>query len=90
MTKYRSKTYIAIPPGESIKEQLEYRGMTQKEFAARMNMSEKQINKLINGEAQLTPEIADRLELILGVPARFWNKLESMYRETISKAEEEE
>ena len=57
MTKYRSKTYIAIPPGESIKEQLEYRGMTQKEFAARMNMSEKHISHLLNGDVQLTPKL---------------------------------
>ena len=86
----RSRNYIAPPPGATIDEQLSDRGIGRKEFADRMNMSEKQINKLINGEAQLTPEIADGLELILGVPARFWNKLESMYRETISKAEEEE
>lgn len=28
-----SKNFIAIPPGETIREQLENRGMTQKEFA---------------------------------------------------------
>ena len=46
----RSRTYIAVPPGSTIKEQLECRGMSQKEFAARMDMSEKHISKLINGE----------------------------------------
>ena len=39
MTKSRS--YIATPPGATIKEQLENRGMSQKEFAKRMNMSDK-------------------------------------------------
>ena len=37
----RSKSIIATPPGTTIKEQLEDRGMTQKDFAARMGMSEK-------------------------------------------------
>ena len=46
MTKSRS--YIATPPGATIKEQLENRGMSQKEFAKRMNMSEKHISHLIN------------------------------------------
>ena len=55
MLKHRSKTYIAVPPGESIKEQLEYRGMTQKAFAARMDMSEKHISHLLNGDVQLRP-----------------------------------
>ena len=85
MFKYRSKTYIAVPPGETIKEQLEYRGMTQKEFAARMKMSEKHISHLLNGEVQLTPETAVKLEMVLNIDADFWNRLESMYREEIIK-----
>ena len=85
----RSRTYIAIPPGATIKEQLNDRGMNQKEFAARMNMSEKHISRLINGDVQLTPEMAVRLETVLGVPAKFWNNLEAVYREKIIKAEAE-
>lgn len=85
----RSRSYVATPPGATIKEQLNDRGMSQKEFAARMDMSEKHISKLINGEVQLTPDVAGRLELVLGVPARFWNNLEAIYREKIIKAEAE-
>ena len=84
-----SKTFIAVPPGATIKEQLEYRGMSQKEFAVRMDMSQKHISKLINGEVQLTPETAVRLEMVLSVPAEFWNKLESSYREKKIKVESE-
>lgn len=85
----RSRSTIATPPGMTIKEQLVDRGMSQKEFAARMDLSEKHISKLINGEVQLTPEMAVRLEMVLGVPAQFWNKLESIYRENIAKAKME-
>jgi len=85
----RSRSYIATPPGATIKEQLNDRGMSQKEFAARMDMSEKHISKLINGDVQLTSETAVRLEMVLGVPANFWNSLESIYREKIIKAEME-
>lgn len=63
--------------------------MSQKEFAARMDMSEKHISKLINGEVQLTPEVAVRLEVVLGVPAKFWNNLEAVYREKLIKVEVE-
>ena len=85
MIKYKSRTYIAVPPGESIKEQLEFKGMTQKEFAARMDMSEKHISRLLNGDVQLTPETAVKLEMVLGVPARVWNNYEALYREEIIK-----
>lgn len=85
----RSRSYIATPPGATIREQLNDRGMSQKEFAVRMDMSEKHISRLINGDVQLTPETAVRLEMVLGVPAKFWNNLESIYREKIVKAEAE-
>ena len=78
---YESQTLLAIPPGATIKEQLLDRHMSQKEFAARMNLSEKHISRLINGEVQLTQEVALKLEFVLGVPAAFWNNLEAIYRE---------
>lgn len=81
----RSRSFIATPPGATIKEQLNDRKMSQKEFAARMDMSEKHISKLINGEVQLTPEVAVRLEIVLGAPAKFWNNLEAIYREKLIK-----
>lgn len=85
----RSRTIIASPPGATIKEQLVDRGMSQKEFAQRMDMSEKHISRLINGEVQLTPDMTVRLELVLGVPAQFWSRLESVYREKLTKAKAE-
>ena len=85
----RSRTYIATPPGATIKEQLEDRGMSQKEFAFRMGMSEKHISNLINGNVQLTPDVANRLEMVLGLPAKFWINLEGIYRDKLAKVEDE-
>lgn len=86
---FHSKNVIAIPPGETIREQLERRGMKQKEFAIRMEMSEKHISHLINGKVELTQDVALRLEYVLGVPAGFWNNLEALYREQLSRVESE-
>ena len=85
----RSRSFIATPPGATIKEQLIDRGMSQKEFAARMDMSEKHISRLVNGEVHLTPEVAVRLEVVLGVPAKFWCNLEAIYREKLIKVQDE-
>ena len=81
----RSRTYIATPPGATIKEQLDDRGMSQKELASCMAVSDEYVNHLINGEVQLTPDIANRLEIVLGIPASFWNNLEAIYREKLIK-----
>ncbi|MCD7840272.1 MAG: HigA family addiction module antitoxin, partial [Erysipelotrichaceae bacterium] len=85
----KSHTFIATPPGETIKEQLLDRGISQKEFAKRMNMSEKHVSRLINGEVILTPDVAVRLEMVLGIPAYVWNNLESIYREKLVKVNAE-
>ena len=84
-----SRTYIAIPPGETIKEQLSFRSMSQKEFALRMCLTEKHVTNLLKGRVQLTSNVAMRLESVLGVPAIFWENLESLYREALIKVEEE-
>lgn len=82
----KSRSVIATPPGATIKEQLVDRGMSQKEFASRMGMSEKHISRLINGEVQLTSEMAVHLEMVLGISAQFWSNLESIYRDKLIRA----
>lgn len=85
----RSRKTIAIAPGATVKEQLDDLGMTQKEFAVRMDMSEKHISKLINGEVRLTPDVALRLEYVLGLPAQFWTNLEAIYQEKCARVQAE-
>jgi len=85
----RSRHTIAVAPGATIREQLEDRGMTQREFASRMGLSEKHVSRLINGEVALTPEVALKLEYVLGVPASYWNNLEAIYREKLVRVQEE-
>lgn len=81
----KRQKYIAVPPGATIKEQLEDRGMSREEFAKEMGMSEARVSELISGNIPLTTETAERLEAVLGVPAGFWNKMEAFYREDSRK-----
>lgn len=85
----RSHSYIAVSPGATVKEQLEDRAMSQKEFASRMDMTEERINRLINGEIPITSAVAYRLEMVLELPANFWENLEAIYREKLAKTEAE-
>lgn len=84
-----SRSFIAVPPGATIREQLEERGLTQKEFAVRMGISEKHISRLIHGDVELSQDMALRLESVLGIPAKFWNNLEAIYRGKLVRVKEE-
>jgi len=84
-----SHTYIAVPPGETIKEMFAEQGLTQKSFALKMGLSESCANRLICGDDFLTKDIAKKLELVLGVPEGFWSSLEQLYRKKLKLVDEE-
>lgn len=71
---------IVSPPGSTLAELLEERGMTQADLATRMGRPKKTISEIVNGLAAITPESAIQLERVLGVPAEFWNNRETQYR----------
>ena len=77
------------PPGETIRDLLDERGMNQAELAVRMGRPKKTISEIINGKAAITTETALQLELVLGAPARFWNSREQHYREFLARREQE-
>lgn len=54
-----------------------------------MSLTEKHVTNLLKGRVQLTANVAMGLESVLGVPAIFWENLESLYREALIKVEEE-
>ena len=80
----------AVVPGLTLQETLEELGMTQRELASRSGLSPKTINRIVKGDDPITPETANKLELVTGVPASLWNNLEKRYRESVAKVEQHE
>jgi HTH-type transcriptional regulator / antitoxin HigA len=78
----------ASPPGETLAEILDDRGMSQAELAERMGRPKKTINEIIQAKAALTSETALQLERVLGVPASFWSNLERNYRDSLARQAE--
>ncbi|MEY2914970.1 MAG: hypothetical protein RLZZ184_4279 [Cyanobacteriota bacterium] len=76
------------PPGDTLLEVLEHRGMTQAELAERTGRPKKTINEIIKGKAAITPETALQLERVFNIPASFWNNRERHYREFLAQKEE--
>ena len=82
-TKTDAYPDIAIPPGEYLAEEIETRGMSQRELARRMGRPTNAINEIINGKKAITADTALQREATLPeIPARFWLNLETDYQLT--------
>lgn len=89
-TRYPHEPDYAVPPGETLAETIVALHMDQRDLAIRAGLSEKHISQIINGHAAITPETANKLERVTGVPARLWNNLEATYQERLAHIKERE
>ena len=85
---YTYEPNYAVAPGEILEEHLDAIDMTQKELALRTGLTEQTIIRIIKDKHPITVNTANKLELVLGVPSRMWNNLESLYREQVAKIAE--
>jgi len=81
---------IAIPPGETIRENMEFLGMNQEELAARLGITPKHLSNILNGNAPITYETALKLETVIGPSAQFWMNLETNYQLDKARLEKQE
>ena len=67
-------------PGRIIRRELEARGWTQKDLAHSMNCSEQAIRRIVSGQGEVTPEIAQQLARAFGTSPELWLNLAANYR----------
>ena len=80
------KPFINLGPGEAIREELEYYGWEQKDFAEIMERSEKYISQLITNKAPVTYEAACQLSKVFGQSTQFWLNLDAKYRDRLQES----
>lgn len=70
---------LIIHPGETLREALDDRNMTQKQLAANVGMTEQHVSRVIKGKTDISGSFAKKLEYALGIPASFWMNLQKNY-----------
>lgn len=75
------------PPGVTLGDLLDERGIRQIELASRMDVTPKFVNELIAGKVGITPTTALALEKALDVPANFWLARDARYQESLARKE---
>ena len=72
-------------PGELLKEEIECRGVSQKELSRRTGIPYTALNEVLNGKRAITTEYALLIEAALGIESDFWLRLQMDYDIQIAK-----
>ena len=77
--------YYPVHPGEVLKDEIEYRGISQKKLAAAMDVPYTLLNEVLNGKRQLNTELALLIEAVLDLPAEPLLKMQASYNMLVAK-----
>ena len=80
MASMTSTANRTIHPGELLAEEIEARGMTQRELALAMGRPPQLISEIVRGRRGISAETALQLEAALGTAAHIWVGLDGDYR----------
>lgn len=81
---------IAFHPGYYIKEIVEDSGLTQEDFAKRLDTTPKNLSLLIRGEQNLSIDIAMKLSRMIGTSVSYWLNLQNAYDALIAEFKSDE
>ena len=73
------KDIVAFHPGYYIADIIDDMEISQNEFAARMGTTAKTLSKLINGQANISNDLATKLSVMLGTSVEVWQNLQNTY-----------
>ncbi len=78
-TRNEIRPFVSVHPGAILKAELKERGIKQKDFAEQIGMRPTHLNALLQGDRNISPQLAVRLETVLGIPAKNWLSLQENY-----------
>lgn len=72
-------------PGEILKDEIQFRGISQRKMAEEMGVAYSQLNEVLNGKRPLNTEMALLFEAILGVNAEPLLNMQMRYNMQVAK-----
>lgn len=74
-------------PGEIIKDEIEYRGISQRKLAAQMGISHTLLNEILNAKRAVSVQYALLFEAALGIDAGIWIRMQARYDMQMAKSD---
>ena len=83
------KDIVAFHPGYYIADIIADMEISQAEFAIRMGTSAKTLSQLINGQANISNDLAKKLSVMLGTSIDIWQNLQNTYDKKLIEIQQE-
>jgi len=77
--------FMAIHPGEILKDELEARGISQRKFAELIGCSYSFLNEMLKGKRAISTETALKIEAATDIKAHIWVNLQADYNMQIAR-----
>lgn len=79
--KYKDIT--AFHPGYYVEEAIQDMKISQSDFAKRLGVSERTLSLFIDGQIDISYNLARRLSMVLGTSIKFWFNLQRIYNKKL-------
>lgn len=76
-----SEGITAFHPGYYLKEMIEESGVSEKEYALRLGITQHKLYSLLQGNDCITEEIAKKIAKLLGGTEEYWLRLQTAFDE---------
>lgn len=87
--KQDTTLYRAVHPVEVIKNEMQARGLKQRDLAERLGMHTSNLSTLLKERRPVTPALAAKMEDALGIPAYMWLTMQAKYDSDVKALAEE-
>lgn len=84
------KDSLAFHPGYYVEEAIEESGLTQADFARRLDTTPKNLSLLVRGRQTLSVDMAMKLSRMLGTSLQYWLNLQNAYDEVLVRMRSDE
>lgn len=85
ITANELESFRPVHPGELLKDELEYRRLSQKTVAKQLGLPYTAFNEILNGKRPVTTDFALFMEAALGVPAYMLVSMQTDYNLQVAK-----
>ena len=93
LTRQEFKPDWTSPPGDTIKDLMEDRGITENTLIQAIwphTTRRSDFGRFLRGDIAVTPLVAEKLEAVLGGTKQFWLRREAFYRIELARLAQEE